>query len=248
MERLPRPVLARVMLRSFLLQASWNFERLQSLGFLYALAPALRRLYRREELAEAARRHLEYFNTHPFLAAPVIGCTLELEERRSRGEAEPVGAEAFKRMVMAPYAAIGDGLFWGAIRPLAAVAALALAFRGVLWAPLLFLLLFNLPHLWCRAAGLAQGYTRGVGVVEAVQRRRLPDVAVRLKQAMVLLLGGVCAGQVFSALRQAEASPLWGVTAVPLVLLLGGLSRRGVSPLLLTLAGAAVALAIVQIW
>ena len=31
--------------RSFLHQASWNFERMQNLGFCYQLLPGLRRLY-----------------------------------------------------------------------------------------------------------------------------------------------------------------------------------------------------------
>ncbi len=150
---LPRKLLSLILLRTFFLQASWNFERLQNLGIFYALAPALRFLYRGEELTAACRRHLEYFNTHPFMASPVVGTILALEEKRCRGEKSYLGVQEFKRMVMAPYAAIGDALFWGGIRPVAAGIGLFFAIRGSLWAPIVFLVLFNLPHLFFAAQG-----------------------------------------------------------------------------------------------
>ncbi len=232
--RLPHGVLFRTFLRSFFLQASWNFERLQNLGFLYSLVPALRFLYRDqpEELNKAYRRHLENFNTHPFMASPVLGTVLALEERKAAGETTEIGAGEFKAMVMAPYAAMGDALFWGGIRPLAAGVALFFAARGSLWAPVVFLLLFNFPHIWVRVTGLLGGYLRGVGIVERVQRRRLPDLAIRLKEGTVVLLGGLSAYLTFLCLRQENFSAGWGLLAVPTVLFLGWAVRRGVSTLL----------------
>jgi len=238
--RLPGRVLLKVFLRSFLLQASWNFERLQSLGVVYALAPALRFLYRGEALAAAGRCHLEYFNTHPFMASPVLGTILDLELRRSRGESSYLGVQEFKGMVMAPYAAIGDALFWGAVRPLAAGVALFFAVRGSLWAPVVYLLLFNLPHLWFRVGGLLQGYCTGLRVAEIIQRQHLPDLALRLKEVAVVLLGGLSAYLVFFGCKGAGTAALWGVAVIPGVLLLSWLARRGVSVLLQVLTVATV--------
>ena len=34
-----------VVLRSNLFQGSWNFERMQALGFAYSMVPVIRRLY-----------------------------------------------------------------------------------------------------------------------------------------------------------------------------------------------------------
>ncbi len=231
--RLPAGVLAKVQLRSLLLQGSWNFERLQSLGFFYAMAPALRCLYRGNELLAAGRRHLEYFNTHPYMASPVLGAAVRLEEKQSRGEAGEVGADEFKRLVMAPYAAVGDALFWGGLRPLAAVAALLLAAAGSLWAPLLFLLLFNLPHLYFRLSGFRCGYGEGTQVVERLQRRHLPDLAVRLKEAAAVLLGVLCAWLTVRALGEGNVAIGWGVAVLPAVALLAWVVRRGISVLLL---------------
>lgn len=54
-----------VFLRSNLLQGSWNFERMQALGFCYSMVPVIRRLYpeNNDERKQAIKRHLEFFNT-----------------------------------------------------------------------------------------------------------------------------------------------------------------------------------------
>lgn len=238
--KLPAKVLAQVVLRSFLLQASWNFERLQNLGVLYVLAPALRFFYRGDELTAAGRRHLEYFNTHPFMAAPVLGAILDLEQKQSVGIAQTVGVQDFKRMVMAPYAAIGDAFFWGGMRPLVGGVVLFFAFKGSLWAPLVYLLLFNVPHLWFRVAGLLRGYSLGLGIVEIIQRYRLPDLAVRLKEVTVVLLGGLSAFLTFISLKGEGVPAAWGLAVVPVVYFLSWLSRQGISVLLMVLAAALV--------
>jgi mannose PTS system EIID component len=245
---LPKAVLAQIFLRSFLLQASWNFERLQNLGFLFVLAPALRFLYQGEELQAAYARHLEYFNTHPFLAAPVLGTVLHLEERLARGEENPLGVQEFKRMTMAPYAAMGDALFWGGIRPLAAGVALFIAAKGSLWAPLVFLLLFNLPHLWFRTSGVLRGYASGIGVVQTLQSIRLPDLAVRCKEGTVVLLGGLAAYLTHLTLLAEGCSTVWGLLVIPAVFVWGWLARRGISALLLALVSSALLLAISQLF
>ena len=63
-----------VMLRSQFLQGSWNYERMQNGGWAFALIPALKKLYpNKEDATKALKRHLEFFNTHPYIAAPILG-------------------------------------------------------------------------------------------------------------------------------------------------------------------------------
>lgn len=243
-DHIPKKVLLQVLCRSLVLQASWNFERLQNLGALFVLAPALRHLYRGEELEAAFARHLAYFNTHPFLAAPLLGAVVGLEESRSRGEEGYLAVTEFKQMVMAPYAAMGDALFWGGVRPLAAVVALFFAVKGSLWAPVVFMVLFNLPHFWFRAFEFYRGYRMNIRVVEAVQRLRLPDLALRFKEGTVVLLGGLCAHMVFLTLSGDGHNAGWGLVVLPAVGTLGMLARRGVSTLMLVLTTSALLLAI----
>jgi PTS system mannose-specific IID component len=226
-----RLILIKSFFRLFLFQSSWNFERMQNIGVLFVVEPVLRTLYRDKDLQEAYKRHLSYFNTHPYLAAPVLGATIALEEKKANGQESTFSIDDFKRMAMAPYAAIGDAFFWGGVRPLVACLAIFFASKESLWAPVIFLSLFNLPHLWTRLYGFVRGYQRGVSIVEVIQRYRLPDVAIRLKEAMVVLLGGLCAYLTVNVCRLEQIAIGWGFLALPLVLLLVFLARKGGSAL-----------------
>lgn len=228
-----RFILLKSFVRLFLLQASWNFERMQNLGVLFVVEPTLRSLYRDEDLQDAYQRHLTYFNTHPYMAAPVLGATIALEEKRALGQEGVFSVDDFKRMAMAPYAAIGDAFFWGGVRPLAACLALFFASKESLWAPIVFLLVFNLPHLWTRFFGFVKGYQMAVSVVEVIQRYRLPDVAIRLKEGMIVLLGGLCAYLTVSVCRSEQLEASWAFLSLPLVLFLALLARKGISALFL---------------
>jgi len=232
-QSLSRLLLIRSFLRLFLLQASWNFERMQNLGVLYVLEPVLRALYRDDALQEAYHRHMGYFNTHPFMASPILGATIALEQRRAAGQVGTFGVDDFKSMTMAPYAAIGDALFWGGVRPLAVCVSLFFAVKGSLLAPVVFLLGFNLPHLWMRLMGFMRGYLLGVSVVEIIQRHRLPDLAVRIKEGMVVVLGGLIAYLTVATCRGAGFSAGWGAAALPLICLFVLFARKGASALLL---------------
>lgn len=233
--RLPLRVLLHGCLRSVLQQGSWNFERMQNLGFLYQLLPGLRYLYGPRPPAGVLRRHAEYFNTHPYMASWVAGTVLRLEEKQQHGEPVPLDAVAFRNMVMAPYAAMGDALFWGALRPLAAVVGLLLAIHGIMWAPVVLLVLFNLPHLACRCGGWLLGYRRELASVDLLQRLRLPDVAIRLKEGATILLGILCALLAARGCDHQDLAPLWGVSLLPVILLFAWLARRGMTSFSLVL-------------
>ncbi len=230
--KLPRLVLLQVFLRSFLLQASWNYEQMQSLGLLYAVTPAFRRYYTGAALLMAYRRHLEHFNTHPYLATAVIGALLRLEEQKQQGADPGFGLSEFKAAMVAPCAAMGDAFFWGALRPLVAVAALLPAFQGFWWAPLGYLLLYNFPHLGFRALGLIRGYGGGVRVVSSLQHWRLSDWSVYCKQLLLLLLGVLAALISIAATAGLGLSGAWVLCAGPLLWAVAMLMRRKISPLL----------------
>ena len=97
-----------VMLRSQFLQGSWNYERMQNGGWAYSLIPALKKLYPKKEDASAAlKRHMEFFNTHPYIAAPILGVTLALEEERANGAAiDDAAIQGVKVGMMGPLAGI----------------------------------------------------------------------------------------------------------------------------------------------
>lgn len=220
--------LIRVFLRSLAFQGSWSFRGMQSLGFAYAMDPALRRIHEGgDPYRKAIKRHLEFFNTHPFLAAAVLGCSVRLE---AEGAEDSVGR--VKEALMGPCGAMGDSLFWGALKPLFVLVAVWTAHLGVLWAPLLLVGGFGICNLGFRAAVFRWGYREGVGVVEGLARANLIGWARRMKAIAAVGVGVVlvAAYGATPAARWGVPEALWvtvaGVAAVALALAV----ERGVRP------------------
>lgn len=157
-----------VFVRSNFLQGSWNFERMQALGFAFSMTPAIRKLYPEgsEERKQAMRRHNEFFNTHPFMAAPIVGVTLAMEEERANGAPiDDAAINGIKVGLMGPLAGVGDPIFWGTIRPVFAALGASLALTGSILGPILFFILFNAVRLGMRWWGVSYGYKKGSNVV-----------------------------------------------------------------------------------
>lgn len=132
--------------RSTFLQGSWNYERMQNGGWVYSMIPAIKKLYQsKEDQSAALKRHLEFFNTHPYLASPILGVTLALEEERANGAAiDDVAIQGVKVGMMGPLAGIGDPVFWFTVRPMLGALGASLAITGNIMGPILFFILWNL--------------------------------------------------------------------------------------------------------
>lgn len=184
----------RVFYRSLFIQAGFNSAGLQSLGLLYAVYPALKELYSDpQQQQEAARRHLSAFNTHPYVAAAIIGGVLFHEQRIADHEEPPEQVTQFKRALMGPLAAMGDGFFWLSLKP----ACGALAVATIPWlgagSAVLFLVLYNLVHVTARAYLFKLGARRGEGMIEALAKLRIPWWSDRLRQIAAACAGGLAA-------------------------------------------------------
>lgn len=233
--------LARVFGRSLWLQASWSFEGMQSLGFGYALAPALERLGGERGLWEGLReRHLEFFNTHPFLACGVLGVAVRMEAE-GQGEA----ARRVKSLLMGPFGALGDSLYWGSLKPLLMLAAVWAALHGAAWAPWFFLALFGAVNVLGRLALFLGGYRHGLGLLERIDRADLLGWSRRLKAVCALVLGAIVA-RLGAAWPGAGAAPWLAVPAAAAgVVVLAWAYRRGLRPLWTVYLSAAAAACLV---
>jgi PTS system mannose-specific IID component len=159
---------------------------MQGLGFAYAVSPLARAEEEpgRTEASVLLARHLQRFNTHPYLAAPLIGSVIRLETENSPSEAADL-----KNALMGPYAAIGDSFFWSSLRPLSGIAAACLALEGSLLAPLLFLALYSPAHLWVRVRGFMTGWQQGKNGIEFIRHLDLPEKSRWTRWCSTLLLG-----------------------------------------------------------
>jgi PTS system mannose-specific IID component len=241
--------LLSVFWRAFLIQASWSYDRMQTLGFAYALEPALRKLYPdRTEYEARLRVHLEYFNTQPYFASFILGAAARLEQDRATGGNRDADVAGLKAALMAPLGALGDSFFWGALRPFASVLSVAVLVTGGWWAPLLFFALYNSWHVGLRLWLLFLGYASGGDAVALMARVRFTKIARRLKVVSLILLGSIPG---MMLLWRPEFKPVWSVP-IPVSITAGlsfmivsvSVARRGVSPVKLMLGLAAVCLAL----
>jgi mannose/fructose/N-acetylgalactosamine-specific phosphotransferase system component IID len=162
----------RVGLRSTLIQAVWNYDSLQGIGFGWAILPGLERIRPdRGERAERLLAHLGTFNANPYLAPIAMGVALRMEEEVARGAA---GAE--RRLARLLHAlrgglgAIGDELFWSACRPaLGLAAAVAAIATGSAWPAIAYVIGWNGLAQGVRLAGVRAGFASGAAVVRVLQ-------------------------------------------------------------------------------
>ncbi len=168
----------KVWWRSTFLQGSWNYERMQNLGWAYSLIPAIKKLYtKKEDQAAALERHMEFFNTHPYVAAPIIGVTLALEEEKANGAAiDDAAIQGVKIGMMGPLAGIGDPVFWFTVRPILGALGASLALTGNILGPLIFFLAWNairMSFLWYTQE---LGYKAGSEITKDMSGGILQDI------------------------------------------------------------------------
>ncbi len=253
MDEREKPIRTRemilVFLRSLLIQSSWSFDRMQSLGFAYAMTPALRRLYPNDE--EYRRRinlHLDYFNTQPYLASFVLGAAVRMEEERASGRNRSADITGMKNTLMAPLGALGDSFFWGSLKPMLIIIAVSAAMTGAWWAPVLFLVVYNVLHLWLRARMQLWGYRSSGDLLALMARYRFTRRARLFKIVCLAALGGMLGLIPLWRSEFRTALPVSGLAGAAagliITLVLLALLRQGMSPLKLMLGLVAACLAL----
>lgn len=182
--------------RLFVLQAAWNYERMQGVGFGYAVEPILRALpggRGGEPYRQALARESRFFNAHPYLCALAIGAVARAE---LDGEA-PEKIERLRDAMCGPLGAVGDRLIWAGWLPACmAVALILVAFGAHAWAALAFLVPYNLVHVYMRLWALRAGWRAGLHVAAALSSPVLrwgsalagPVAAVLVGAALPILL------------------------------------------------------------
>lgn len=165
-------------LRLQFLQGSWNYERMQNGGWAYTMVPMIKRLYpNKEDRVEALKRHMEFFNTHPYVAAPIVGVTLALEEEKANGaDVADSAVQGVKIGMMGPLAGIGDPVFWFTIRPMLGAMGATLALGGNIMGPILFFVIWNVLRwgfLWYTQEF---GYRAGSRIADDLSGGILQDI------------------------------------------------------------------------
>ena len=158
--------LRKIFLRSFFLQAVFNNERGQGLGFGIAMLPVARKLkLEGKALADFLKRNFSYFNADPYFAFYALGASARMESDFS----SDADINEFKEQLMGAQGKLGDRIFWHRLKPLALLIAVysiimiswppIVGFRGTsAHALLVVLLLYNMVNLSVKWRGLISGY------------------------------------------------------------------------------------------
>jgi len=224
-----KALLARVFMRSFLVQGCWNYQGMQNVGFAFGMMPVVKTLDgNKKERAGLLTSYLTYFNTHPYLASAIIGAAASVQmERGAEAERE---IRELKDTLSNPFAALGDALFWSTLKPLFSMTALIVGLVGSILAPLVFLLLYNAMHLWVRTTGFIHGVNGRMDLMRYVKRMDIPNLSAHLKRMTAVVLGlFVAALPFFAPLPIGGKVPWWlGILPVVGVFIVAVLVKRGV--------------------
>lgn len=198
--------LTRSLLRSFSIQASWNFETIIGYGFAFALLPILRSVYGSDgaELRAAVARHSRLFNSHPYLSPLALAAVARLEVERQ----PPELVERFKSALRGALGGLGDRVVWAGWRPCCVMVALIALLAGAPWWLAVggFLLLYNAGHLALRWWSFRVGWREGLGVAARLRASWLWQAERRLHQVGPFL-AGVLLALLIGAAVEAGAAP-----------------------------------------
>ena len=193
---LDKKTLSKIYWRSYQLEADFGYERFQGAGFAYAMIPAIEKLYSDpEDVKEALTRHTEFFNTTPTCVTLITGIACAMEEQKAKGEGITGEAiSAVKVALMGPVAGVGDAIFWGSYRIVCASIACQMGITGNLFAPFMFLILFNIPNVLIHYYGLHKTYEMGSNAIAKLYASGVMDkVALCCSIMGMVMIGAMTA-------------------------------------------------------
>ncbi|MDB5135486.1 MAG: hypothetical protein JWP37_2089, partial [Mucilaginibacter sp.] len=190
--KLTKRDIRNLFLRSLALEANFNFETWQNSGFAFTIIPVLKRLYTtKQSMAAALKRHLQFFNTSPYGSTLIFGITAAMEEQNSQDkDFDEESINSVKLGLMGPLAGVFDSLFWGTFKVIAAGVGTSLAIKGNVMGPLLFILIFNVPHLLLRYNLTFIGYNAGTKFLQNLSKNNVMDRLTKGASILGLMVVG----------------------------------------------------------
>lgn len=193
-----KKLLKQLYWRSFTLYSAVTPSKQGASGVSYAMQPFLDTFYQGNEEAkkEAMVRQMSYFNTNVAMYPFILGVTASMEKENS--EKDDFNAEsinAIKTSLMGPLAGIGDSVFWGVLRTISAGIAVGLAQAGNVLAPIIFLLLFNVPVQILRWKGGQLGFKLGSSYISNLYENGLINILTKAASIVGLAMVGAMTSQ-----------------------------------------------------
>ena len=162
-----KKAMSKMVWRSLMLQASFNYERMQANGWLYSIAPGLEEIHTdKDDLSTSMSHNLEFFNTHPFLVTFVMGIVLSLEQQK----ADVQTIRSVRVAAMGPLGGIGDALFWFTLVPISAGLTANWAIEGSIFGPIVFFVIVFGFQMIIRFWLMNWSYSLGTNAIGALTK------------------------------------------------------------------------------
>ncbi|SFD85312.1 PTS system mannose/fructose/sorbose family transporter subunit IID [Sharpea azabuensis] len=163
--RVSKSTLTKMIWRSTMLQASFNYERMQSGGWLWAMLPGLEEVHtNKEDLATSMTHNMDFINTHPFLVTFVMGIVLSMEQLKTDVQT----IRTVRISVAAPLGGIGDALFWYTLVPITAGLTANMAIKGSFLGPILYFVILFVAEMALRYGLMYWAYNLGMKAVSMI--------------------------------------------------------------------------------
>lgn len=161
-------------------------------GFIHALMPAINRYYKTpEERQEAMVRHSSWYNITQNVGTLCMGLVASMERENSMVEDfDTDSINAIKASLMGPMSGIGDAIFWGVLRVIAAAVGIAVGSTGSILGPILFLLIYNIPSILCRWWMTVLGFKLGTSFITKMYSSGIMDLVTKCASILGLLMIG----------------------------------------------------------
>ncbi|WP_440897575.1 PTS system mannose/fructose/sorbose family transporter subunit IID [Amphibacillus sp. Q70] len=190
-----KKTLRQMFWRSLTLSGTWNYVNAQGIAIGYMMLPFLKKKYKNEQddtkLKEAMKRSIGYYNVTPAVSTFPIGISSSMEEENARlDNFDTNSINAVKASLMGPLSGIGDSFFWGTFRVIAGGIGISLATQGNILGPILFLLLYNIPHLFVRFYGLRLGYNLGSQFIKKAFENGVINILTKSATMLGLIMVG----------------------------------------------------------
>lgn len=165
--RLDNKTLNRMAWRSMQLQACFNYERMQSAGWLWAILPGLEKIHtNKDDLATSMTHNMDFLNTHPFIVTFVMGIVLSMEQQKMDIQT----IRSVRISTAAPLGGIGDALFWMSLVPIVAGMTAQMAIDGSIIGPILYFVFIFGVEMALRYGLLYWSYNMGTKAITAMTK------------------------------------------------------------------------------
>lgn len=176
--RIEKKDLKKVFFRHLSIGSMNDYQGVLHHGYTYSMLPIIDKVYDdKEDRIKAKKRHMdEYFAITPNVSGFTLGVTAAMEEENANNpNFDEKTISTVKTALMGPLSAIGDTVFPTTLRILATSLVITMAEGGNVFAPILFLLIYNIPNFLVRWFGVKYGYSMGMDFIAKSEKSGIID-------------------------------------------------------------------------